>query len=112
MHPLWQIKQVNTFLGQCHIDCNMAFGTCTTPHIWCMFFGLVMWIAIFVYLCPDLLHYMDDAWSYEVDPILIYYELYNCCFPHKQVKLLLYDELGLPSSKRSRCSANPLRSLV
>jgi len=56
MHPLWQIKQVNTFQGLCFVDQNMVFGTCTAPKIWCTFFSLVMWIAIYVYLLPDLLH--------------------------------------------------------
>jgi len=69
-----------------------------------------MWIAIFVYLCPDLLHYMDDAWSYEMDPILVYYEPYDCCFPHKQVKLLLlYDELGLPHIKQKQVFGKSLK---
>src|SRR5882724_13245425 len=75
---------------------HMAFGTHTAPHIWCTFFGLVMWIAIYVYLLLDLMHYMDDAWSYEMDPMLAFYEPYDAWFPLKQVKLLqLYHELGL-----------------
>jgi len=35
-----------------------------------------MWIAIYVYLCPDIMHYMDNAWSYEMDLRLAFYELY------------------------------------
>src|SRR5882724_909233 len=103
MHPLWQIKQINTFEGLRHVDCNMAFGTRTAPHIWCTFFGLVMWIAIYVYLLPDLMHYMDDAWSYEMDPMLAFYEPYDAWFPLKQVKLLqLYDKLGLPHVQKKQ----------
>src|SRR5882724_2268886 len=37
MHPLWQIKQINTFEGLQHVDHNMAFRTHTTPRIWCSF---------------------------------------------------------------------------
>ena len=81
MHPLWQIKQINTFQGQWHVDHNLAFGTCTAPRIWCTFFSLVMWIVIYVYLFLDLLHYMDNAWSYEMDPTLVYYEPYESWFP-------------------------------
>ena|SRR5882724_3549858 len=81
----------------------MAFGMHTALRIWCTFSGLVMWIAIYVYLCPDLLQYMDNAWSYEMDPTLIYYKLYDSWFPHKQVKLLLlYDKLGLPYVKKKQ----------
>ena len=76
---------------------------CTAPRIWCSFFGLVMWIAIYIYLCPDLLHYMDDAWSYKMDLTLVYYKPYDLWFPHKQVKLLLlYNELGLPHVKKKQ----------
>jgi len=86
MHPLWQIKQINTFEGLRHIDQNMAFGTRMAPRIWCSFFGLVMWIAIYVYFLPDLLHYMDDAWSYEMDPTLSFHKPYNTWYPKKQKK--------------------------
>src|SRR5882724_9060725 len=109
MHPLWQIKQGNMFQGLCHIDRNMAFGTRTAPKIWCSFFSLVMWIAIHIYHCLDLLHYMDNVWSYEMDTNLIYYELYDTWFPQKQVKLLLlYDELGLPHIKKKQVFSRSL----
>jgi len=62
-----------------------------------------MWIAIYVYLLPDLMHYMDDAWSYEMDPMLAFYEPYDAWFPLKQVKLLqLYHELGLPHVQKKQ----------
>jgi len=65
-----------------------------------MFFGLVMWIAIYIHLLPELLHYMDDAWSYEMEPALMYYKPYDAWYPQKQVKLLiLYNELGFPHIK-------------
>ena len=46
------------------------------------------------------MHYMDDAWSYEMDPMLVYYAPHDSWFPRKQVMLLqLYDDLGLPHDK-------------
>ena len=51
MHPLWQLKQVNTFEGMRHVDCNMTFGSQSAPKIWCSFFGLVVWITIHVLSC-------------------------------------------------------------
>jgi len=81
----------------------MAFGTQTAPQIWCTFFGLVMWIVIHVYLLPDLMHYMDNAWSYEMDPTLAFYEPYDSWFPQKQLKLLqLYNNLGLPHVRKKQ----------
>jgi len=47
-------------------DHNMTFSSHSAPKIWCSFFGLVIWIAIHILTCVDLLHYMDDAWSYEL----------------------------------------------
>jgi hypothetical protein len=51
--------------------------------------GLVMWITIHVKGISNLLHYMDDAWSYNMDPMLGFYPPYNAFLPHKQAGLLL-----------------------
>ena len=81
----------------------MTFGSHAAPKIWCMFFGLVMWIAIHICSCADLMHYTDNAWSYEMDPILVYYAPHDSWFPRKQVTLLqLYDNLGLPHNKNKQ----------
>jgi len=72
-----------------------------------------MWIAIYIYLLPDLLHYMDDAWSYEMEPALIYYEPYDSWYPRKQVNLLLlYDELGLPHVKKKQLFGHSLEIIA
>jgi hypothetical protein len=103
MHPLWQIKQVITIDGMRHVDWCMAFGSRTSPRIWCTFMGMVIWIAIHVYLLEDLLHYMDNAWSYDTDPTLQLYALYGAHYPRKQVCLLqLWDEIGLPHEKHKQ----------
>jgi len=68
-----------------------------------------MWITIYVYLYPDLLHYMNDAWLYEMDITLAYYEPYDAWYPQKQVKLLLlYDELRLPHAKNKQVFGHSL----
>ena len=60
-----------------------------------------MWISIYIYLLPDLMHYMDKAWLYDMDPALMFYKPYDAWFLQKQVKLLwLYDNLGLPHIKK------------
>ena len=85
VHPFWQIKQIIMIDGQCHMDHCMEFGTCSAAHIWCTFMGLVIWIALHVKNLPDILHYMDDTWSYEMDSSLQLYEPYNELYPSKQV---------------------------
>jgi len=65
--------------------------------------SLVVWIAITLKLVEDLLHYMDDAFGYDMDPQLEYYALYDQHYPKKQVALLrLWDEIGLPHSKKKQ----------
>ena len=88
IHLLWQVKQVLTFEGMRHVDHNLTCGTRSIPKIWCTFFGLIIWIAIHVYCCKDLLHYMDDAWSYDMNLVLTYYTPYGTFYPAKQVALL------------------------
>ena len=100
VHPLWQIKQIVTIDSQRHVDRCMQFGTRSAARIWCTFMGLVLWIAIHSKQIRDPLHYMDDTWSYDMDPRLHLYKPYNAFFPLKQVQMLqLWDEIGLPHSQ-------------
>jgi hypothetical protein len=78
----------------------MVFGTRSAARVWCTFMGLIAWITIHVKNIYDLLHYMDDAWSYDLDPCLHLYEPYGKPYPAKQVQLLcLWDEIALPHKK-------------
>src|SRR5882724_1505442 len=78
----------------------MTFSTHSALKIWCIFFGLIICAAIHISQIEDLMYYMDDAWSYDTNPILTYYVPYDCFYPAKQVTLLhLYNDLGLPHIK-------------
>ena len=78
----------------------MEFGTRSAAHIWCTFMGLVIWITLHVKNLPNILHYMDDAWPYEMNSSLQLYKPYNKFYPSKQVQLLhLWDEISLPHEK-------------
>ncbi len=46
MHPQWQAWQASLINGEYHVDHCAVFGSRASRHIWCLFFGLVYWIAI------------------------------------------------------------------
>lgn len=80
MHPLWQIKQVVTsnlptkaelkgggeeVVVKRNVDWCATFGNCGSPRIWMTFAGLLMWIAIEIFLIILLFIYMDDAFGWD-----------------------------------------------
>ncbi|KAI5822215.1 DNA/RNA polymerase [Schizophyllum commune Tattone D] len=100
MHPLWQIRQTVLIDGVRLVDGCNNFGGRGSGRIWCTFFGLVLWIAIFIRLLEDLFGYVDDAFSWEFEGNLEFYEPYGQLYPAKQVALMkLWDDVGLPHEK-------------
>ena len=62
--------------------------------------ALVLWIAIYVKLLPDMLAYVDDMFRWDFEGNLTYYSCYNEFYPTKQTRLLeLWDEIGLLREK-------------
>ena len=110
LHPLWQIKQVVTIDGIRHVDRNTEFGGRGSCRDYTAFMGLVLWIAIFVKLIPDLFGYIDDNFSFEEEGKVTWYAPHHCYYPSKQTKLLcLWDEIGLPHEKAKQEYAPVLR---
>ncbi|KDQ18910.1 hypothetical protein BOTBODRAFT_28385 [Botryobasidium botryosum FD-172 SS1] len=65
--------------------------------------ALVIWGAIHAKGLKDLLHYVDDVFSYELTSDLMYYPPYNKKLPSKQARLLkLWDEIGLPHEEKKQ----------
>ncbi|KAJ3522590.1 hypothetical protein NM688_g8852 [Phlebia brevispora] len=96
MHPLWQLKQIVTIDGERHVDHCLVFGCRASAIIWCLFFSLVLWIAVHIKGIPHLLVYMDDSFTAEASPALEFYEKYHKLLSRHQVILLrLWDELGI-----------------
>jgi hypothetical protein len=60
LHPHYQIHQIVHFDDGLHIDHCAVFGNHASGHLFCLFFGLVAWIAIHVLGLEDILHYIDD----------------------------------------------------
>jgi len=58
--------------------------------------GLVTWIGIYIYVIEDLLHYLDDTFMYNANPVLEYYGPHDTHYPSKQCQLTLWDDIGLP----------------
>jgi hypothetical protein len=109
MHPLWQIRQVITYKGMCHINhCNI-WGGRAAGHIFCAFMGLVLWIAIKIKQLKDLFSYVDDALSWDFDGNLDLYEPYEVFLLEKQCALLLlWDELGIPHKQSKQVHGTSL----
>ena len=110
LHPLWQVKQIVTVDGERHVDHCTTFGGRGSCRSFTSFMGLVVWIAIFVKSIRDLLSYMDDSFSYDVEGNVAWYGPYQCYYPSKQTKLLeLWDEIGLPHEKPKQEYGRQLR---
>ncbi|THH06050.1 hypothetical protein EW146_g9736 [Bondarzewia mesenterica] len=109
MHPLWQLKQVITFEGQRRVDrCNII-GNRKGGDLWCAFMSLVLWVAVTIFDLSDLLAYVDDTFSWELEGRLAWYEPYGQLFPEKQARLLeLWDELGIPHEHSKQVFGSPL----
>jgi len=74
-----------------------------------MFFRLVIWAMIHISHIEDLMYYMDNACSYDTNPVLTYYAPYDSFYPSKQVTLLqLYNEVGLPHVKSKQLFGHAL----
>ncbi|KAJ7634576.1 hypothetical protein FB45DRAFT_743528 [Roridomyces roridus] len=107
MHPLAQIKQVVT--SNRNVDWCATFGNRGSPRLWASVMGLVIWVALFVKLLPDIFCYVDDSFGWELESNLLYYEPYEKYMPSKQVQLLLlWDFLGIPHKEKKQVHGTSL----
>jgi len=54
-------------------------------------------------MIEDMLHYMDNTFKYDANPILEYYAPHNTHYPSKKCQLLtLWDDIGLPHKPRKQ----------
>jgi hypothetical protein len=60
MHPHWQIKQINTILGNRHVDRRNCFGGKASGSLFISVNGLVTWIGKNECELPNLASYSDD----------------------------------------------------
>ena len=106
MHPLWQIKQINTIDGERFVDRCNAFGGCASGSIFIAFNSLVAWIAKEI---QYLGNYVDDSSGCGLARDVSFYAPYHCVFPRDQATLLrLWDELGVPHRREKQVYGSPL----
>src|SRR6266436_5161572 len=97
MHPWWQVHQATLIDGNYHVNQCAVFGNQASGCCWCLFFGLVCWIAIHECQIGDILHYVNDAFSVSFSHDLSLYQPYDHLMPTSQVDFLkLLDEVSLP----------------
>jgi len=109
MHPLWQIKQVNTIQGHRHIDRRNCFGGKGSGSLFISFNSLVTWIGKNKYGIEDLGAYSDDSFGIELAKNSTVYEPYNRIMPTNQVTLLnLWDRLGIPHKEKKQLFGSKL----
>ena len=103
MHPLWQIKQVNTIQRRRHVDRRNCFGGKGSGSLFIAFNSLVTWIGKNVCRIPALGTYSDDSFGVELASNVTLYEPYSRVMPSSQVTLLkLWDRLGIPHKEKKQ----------
>ena len=103
MHPLWQIKQVNTIQKRRHVDRRNCFGGKGSGSLFIAFNSLVTWIGKNMCQIPVLETYSDDSFGVELASNVTFYEPYSRIMPSSQVTLLkLWDRLGIPHKEKKQ----------
>ena len=101
MHPLWQIKQINTIQGQRHVDRRNCFGGKGSGSLFIAFNSLVTWVGKNEYHIPDLGTYSDDSFGVDLARNMTFYEPYGRFMPTNQVTLLsLWTRVGVPFKEK------------
>jgi len=112
LHPLWQMKQINTVDGSRYIDRNITFRNSGSPTIFISFNSLVVWIAKHVRGIHRLATYIDDSSGFDRSDDLLLYSPYGSPFPHHQTLLLqLWDDLRIPH-KHSKQIFGPVIPII
>jgi hypothetical protein len=103
VHPLWQIKQINTIEGQRHVDRRNCFGGKASGSLFIAFNALVTWIAKNEFGISNLASYCDDSFGVELMSNFTLYAPYGRALPSSQASLLtLWDRLRIPHKEHKQ----------
>ncbi|KAG0151075.1 hypothetical protein CROQUDRAFT_11862, partial [Cronartium quercuum f. sp. fusiforme G11] len=95
IHPQYQLRQIVLIDGQYHIDHCANFGSSASPNIWCLFFSLVLWIAVHKFEIKRINNLMDDMWGICTEDDFTTFK--GIRMPLDQAKFLyLFDILNIP----------------
>jgi len=112
LHPLWQMKQINTVDGSRYVDRNITFRNSGSPAIFISFNSLVAWIAKHVRGIHRLATYINDSSGFDRSDDLLLYSPYGSPFPcHQTLLLQLWDDLRIPH-KRSKQIFGPVIPII
>jgi len=109
MHKCWQMKQIHTIDGECHIDRCNNFGGKGGYGIWSAFMCLVVWIGWYISLVRFYI-YVDDNFGFERVEARTFHARLNHWLPLQQARLLdLRDDIGLPYEDKKQEWGETLR---
>jgi hypothetical protein len=112
VHPLWQLKQVNTVDGWRYVDRNVTFGSSSSSAIFISFNSLVAWIAKNIRGISHLATYIDGSSGFDRKDDLLLYKPYHMSFPcHQTLLLQLWDDLSIPH-KRDKQIFGPIIPVI
>ena len=101
VHPLWQIKEINTIRGLHHVDRRNCFGGKASGSLFIAVNVLITWITKNECGISDLATYCDDSFAVELMSNFTFYAPYNRNLPSAQASLLsLWDQLGVPHKEK------------
>jgi hypothetical protein len=97
MHPIWQMKQINTVDGKRYVDRNNVFGGRRSGDIFIAVMATVMWIMENVWKVQKPNSFVDDVFGVEKSSHWQKYGPYQKVFPTSQTQTLnCWDRLGIP----------------
>ena len=109
VHPLWQIKQINTIEGLRHVDRRNCFGGKASGSLFIAVNALITWIAKNECGIRDLATYCDDSFGVELMRNFTCYAPYGRDLPSAQASLLtLWDQLGVPHKEKKQVFGSKL----
>ncbi|KAG0148223.1 hypothetical protein CROQUDRAFT_41646 [Cronartium quercuum f. sp. fusiforme G11] len=102
IHPQYQLRQIILIGDQYHVDHCVNFRSSASPKIWhcqdilwCFFFSLVLWLAVYKFGITRINNLMDDTWGVCTKDKFTTYK--GSRMPTDQAKFLyLFDTLNTP----------------
>lgn len=107
MHTQWQLHQLVNIGGYYYMDRCANFGSAASPKLWCLFFSLLLWIAVNRLGVKYINNLMDDTWGVSHIHSMSLFK--GVRVPLNQaLLLLLFDTIGSPWDSSKQLSGSQL----